>query len=89
MSNYEQLMALVNKSAQPTEQQDEGKSLVTKTLEVLDNVTSQVYARTTEAIGAQYGAAKVNVLATPKLFTNGVKRGEDRAAAVLIKLLTK
>lgn len=89
MSNYEQLMALINKTAQPTEQQDDGKGLVTKTLEVLDTVTSEAYARTVDAVGSVAGAAKANVMATPKLFANGAERGQERAAAVLIKLLSK
>lgn len=89
MSNYNQLMALINKTAQSTEQQDDGKGLVTKTLEVLDTVTSEAYVRTVDAVGSVVGAAQTNVMATPKAFSNGYTRGQERAAAVLIKLLSK
>lgn len=89
MSAYNELMAKINASSQATEQQVDERSLITKTLEVLDQATSEAYGRTVDAIAAQYGAAKVNVRATPALFNKGVKRGEERAAAVLLKLLAK
>ncbi len=89
MSNYAQLMALINNNAQLAEQQDEGKSLLTKTLEVVDQVTSEAYGRTVQALGDTYEAAKLNVQATPQLFNVGRERARERTAAVLVKLLSK
>ena len=89
MSNYAQLMSLINNNAQPVEQQDEGKSLITKALEVADQIASEAYGRTVQAIGYTYEAAKLNVQATPQLFNVGRERARERTAAVLIKLLSK
>jgi len=89
MSNYAQLMSLINKPVQATAQEDEGKSLITKALEVADQITSEAYGRTVQAIGYTYEAAKLNVQATPQLFNVGRERARERTAAVLIKLLSK
>ena len=89
MSNYAQLMSLINNNAQPVEQQDEGKSLITKTLEVADQITSEAYGRTVQALGDTYEAAKLNVQATPQLFNVDRERARERTAAVLLKLLSK
>ena len=65
MSNYAQLISLINNNAQSAAKEDEGKSLITKTLEVADQITSEAYGRTVQAIGDTYEAAKLNVQATP------------------------
>ena len=87
MTNYEQLMARLNKTT--VEATDNEQSFLSKAIDTVDRVTSEAYGVTVDAIAAQYGAAKTNVLATPALFNKGVKRGEERAAAVLLKLLSK
>ena len=89
MSNYAQLISLINNNAQSAAKEDEGKSLITKTLEVADQITSEAYGRTVQAIGDTYEAAKLNVQATPQLFKVGRERARERTAAVLIKLLSK
>ena len=87
MTNYEQLMARLNK---PTvEATDNEQSFISKAIDTVDRITSEAYGVTVGAVAAQYGAAKANVLATPALLGKGVKRGEERAAAVLLKLLSK
>lgn len=85
MTNYEQLMARLNK----TTATDNEQSFISKAIDMAERVTSEAYGVTVDALAAQYGAAKANVLATPALFDKGVKRGEERAAAVLLKLLSK
>ena len=87
MTNYEQLMARLNKTT--VEATDNEQLFLDKAIDTVDRVTSEAYGVVTVAIAAQYGAAKTNVLATPALFNKGVKRGEERAAAVLLKLLSK
>ena len=89
MSAYNELMSLINKGNTPAVQQDEGKSLINKTLEVLDKATSQAYGVTVKGIGAQYEAAKMNIIATPKLFNVGREQARERTAEVLLKLLSK
>lgn len=89
MSKYEELMALINK---PVSTPTQDKSLMDYVKDVaieVDAIASKAYANTIDAVGDTYGAAKVNVLATPELFNNGVKRGEERAAAVLVEILTR
>ena len=88
MTNYEQLMARLNKDT-IVEATDNEQSFISKAIDTVDRITSEAYGVTVDAIAAQYGAAKTNVLATPALFNKGVKRGEERAAAVLLKLLSK
>ena len=87
MTNYEQLMARLNKTT--VEATDNEQSFISKVIDTADRITSEAYGVTVDALAAQYGAAKANVLATPALFNKGVKRGEERAAAVLLKLLSK
>lgn len=89
MTAYEQLMAKINHVEPAADQSSFIHRMVNKTLEVADQVTSEAYARTVDAIGAQAGAAKANIMATPKLFRDGQKRGENRAAEVLLKLMSK
>ena len=88
MTNYEQLMARLNKTT-TVEATDNEQSFLDKAIDTVDRITSEAYGVTVDAIAAQYGAAKANVLATPALFEKGAERGQERAAAVLLKLLSK
>lgn len=89
MSAYNELMALINSNQAAATQQDEGKSFINKTLEVLDTATSVAYAHVVDQATAMTGAVVTNVEATPKLARDGFARGQERAARALMKFMAK
>lgn len=80
MSNYEQLMSLLNKKTETTDT----KSVMQR----ITDVTKDAYANAVVSVGGVVEAVELNIMATPKLFEAGRAQVRDEIAGRLAAIIT-